>query len=962
MNVLPGYPTRNPFPSQGTSTASDNTADLVDPASPGPTLLLKHVTTAGDYVGDYFRTYGKPDESRRIIVLNGEHGSGKTHTIQYLIDRIARGPLPPNEGIGKPVQVSAKVESADFLTTYQLVMGKISLPLLQEVALLAFTSLAAEQWIDSATTDESKRLIRERLKTDDKAAMDAFTRYLVDRDAVAARQAENLSKVPLGAEDFQRAVPFLLSAKIELAEYAYRWLIGEAVEEAAIRALGVSGGITSLETCKSAFQLVASLFDRARRPLIIYLDQYEKLLVKDGGASETQIAENLSVLRRLVEKLPENNALLVIAGTDEAWQVLSPDLRARFAPGLVFLPRLSAEQAADLVAEYIVPTRPQAEEPLSGAARLYPFTAEGLDAIYRFSRGNVRGLLQACFAVFEAAAPEKEIDARFVNEAFEQSLLSSPVTIDTVRAALEKQLTDEGVRWSRDYLLISRRVDYAVFGSGETPTLLLQVKRSAFYDGEADDALKLLRILEESPQVDRIRPRVALIVLGYVSKRVTELLGKNVDQVVYDPKTFGRELDALLSSVRSEPRAAASAREQKLATDLEAVQAELRRVRDERERDVDRLEERLRQFVTSAVRPTESAALIRERWADERRRIESEIHEARSARKNKAFEQLRDASRRIERMRLKTLIAAFLLLVVVIGALAGAVFTMNLPPPSTGTSTASSLATKPTLPSTGSRSAANSRTKTLTVPIPLSKNPFLYGSLACGALAVFFTLSYFHMFARRGIQTAAPPVGSLAELEQLQIKPEHARRLLNHRSPQVRWVARKNLGEPTLEDAAPLIDQLPNEQFALVRTATIEILKKMADKTGFFPLTLLRPLGKLPELPSLGEKLQVPDERRDVQLVRGIAARQFDKVFTLLLGEGDNGAPDAETVSTVASAFSNREIVGIERLSRQAARQASRQLSPLDEGIGTLELECIDAVDELFLFFRREMFVADRRS
>jgi Cdc6-like AAA superfamily ATPase len=954
MTGPPGYPTRNPFPSQGTSTASDNTADLVHPASPGPTLLLKHVTTADDYVGDYLRTYGKPDVSRRIIVLNGEHGSGKTHTIQYLIDRIAKGPPPANEGIGKPVQVSAKVESADFLTTYQLVMGKISLPLLQEVALLAFTSLAAEQWIDSATTDESKRLILERLKTDDKAAMDAFTRYLVDRDAVAARQAENLSKLPLGAEDFQRAVPFLLSANTELAGYAYKWLIGEAVEGAAIRALGVSGGITSLETCKSAFQLVTSLFDRARRPLIIYLDQYEKLLVKDGGASATQIAQNLSVLARLVEKLPENNALLVIAGTDEAWQVLSPDVRARFAPGLVFLPRLSAEQAADLVAEYIVPTRPRLdqEESVSDAERLYPFTAEGLDAVYRFSRGNVRSLLQACFAVFEAAAPcEKEIDARFVNESFENSLLSSPVTIDAVRAALEKQLTDEGVRWSRDHLLISRRVDYAVFGSGETPTLLLQVKRSAFYDGEADDALKLLHILEESPQVDRIRPRVALIVLGYVSKRVTELLGKNIDQVVYDPKTFGREVNALLSSVRSEPRAAASAREQKLATDLEAVQAELRRVRDERERDVDRLEERLRQFVTTAVRPAESAGLIRERWADERRRIESEIHEARSSRKNKAFEQLRDASKRSERMRLKALIMIFLILIVLIGVLAAVVYWIG--PPSAETQSARS---RPTIMPAEGRSVISS----LTVAPPLYRNPFLYAGLASGALAVFFTLYYFHMFARRGIQTAAPPAASLAELEQLQIKSEHAKRLLRHRSPQVRWVARKNLRQPTPDDALLLIEQLPNEQFSLVRTATIEILKNM--EIRFFPPSWLHPLSKLPELPSLGEKLEVPDDRRDVQLVQAIAAMRFDNVFTLLLSEGNGDGASTDTVSIVASAFSKGEIVGADGLVRQTVRQAIRQLSPLDEGIGTLELECIDVVDELFLFFRREIFVADRRS
>src|SRR2546423_353271 len=138
------------------------------------------------------------------------------------------------------------------------------------------------------------------------------------------------------------------------------------------------------------------IFSMARRPLIIYLDQFERLLV---DASPSQKVDNLAVFRRLVDQLPKSNALFVIAGTEKGWLQLDDDIRARFAPGLIEVPRLTFDDTRALVKTYVQSVPP----PPSSSDSILPFTDDALQLLWQLTRHNMRALLQACHGLFDRA-------------------------------------------------------------------------------------------------------------------------------------------------------------------------------------------------------------------------------------------------------------------------------------------------------------------------------------------------------------------------------------------------------------------------------------------------------------------------------------------------------------------------------------------------------------------------------
>src|SRR4029079_12151262 len=313
------WPAVNPFPFQASTETPNNAVDLDDPPSGGVTWKFAHVTRAEDLVGDYLRNYGK-SKVGRATMLNGEHGSGKSHTIRYLIDRIAHGNWQRDEA-PPAVKLAAKIVGADFLAVYQLLMSQINQDLLRSVAFDSLNTLAGEQWVSGASKD-ARQMIKDRLESDKGAAMKAFAQYLVDRDAVEAKQASDLTRAGVDRHpEFQRAFPFILSDDKELSGLAWSWISGQSLSDEALQKLGVKP-ISSVAACVTALTLIMQLFKRAGRPLIVFLDQFEKLT-----AGEQYLA-NIEVLRQLIDAFPENEALLMVAGTDAAWERFSPDMQA----------------------------------------------------------------------------------------------------------------------------------------------------------------------------------------------------------------------------------------------------------------------------------------------------------------------------------------------------------------------------------------------------------------------------------------------------------------------------------------------------------------------------------------------------------------------------------------------------------------------------------------------------------
>jgi len=922
MSATNPWPDFNPFPFQATSTTPNTSADLADPPSGSVTFLFPHVIRAGDLVHDYLRTYD--GMAGRAAMLNGEHGSGKSHTIRHLIERIVHGNWQSPE-VPPAVKLAVKIVNADFMAVYQQLVAQIDLDLLRSVAADSKKALVERRWVENASTDKAKGLIEDRLRTDKGAAMEALWRSLVDSDAVETDQAREIVRAGIGYEDFQRVVPFILSKNKDLAVAAHAWLANKPLPSDDLKKLGVSGPIASLDVCVSALQLITILFRRAGRPLLMFLDQCEKL-TKEGEATPQQVSDNIAVLRQLVEVFPDNGAFLMIAGTEEAWNKFSPDLQARFRAGLVNVSRLNLDQTRDVLAAYIAAAQSEPAE-----SRIFPFDEGAVQALHRFSRGTLRAVLQAAWALYNEAvkqSPRAVIDSDTVDRALASELIKPPASVDEVRAAVQKLLQESGLLWRPDFPIDEFVAQYAVVDSDELPTLVVHVVSAAFHDDEILNAQRLVSTIRDWQRTRGATPLVVMILTGYVSKRVLDVLGSLesvVRTVVYDPAGFRAEFSALLAAARRVPRPVAknTADDEKLKTELDRVRGELQKVREQSEGNVDRLERRLKQ-VLSTVRPasTEPLNIIYERWRDERRGLEKEIETKRAERARNELDQLRRGAKRAEQLRTRRLATLSAGQLTVIGLLA-AFLRLRL-------------------------IWANDPTK---LDVTLGLNALIIGGVGGAIVVAFFLGYYFRIFESNAMQVAAGPLESLEDLDQLRFREKQALAHLKDSNPQVRYVAWRSLerGIRYIE-----FDHFTREPLPLVRRAAAEAMTNLEWRDPYF----LREFFEINEFAYVVErgKIDLSNATRKMLLVARIAeahdGASYLQVFYLLAGGH---------AEEFAEAFVEGRVVGADVIGRQACRAALALLSPLDDGLGTLDdLKCIDTVDELFFFFKRELFFADR--
>src|SRR5207253_130866 len=121
----------------------------------------------------------------------------------------------------------------------------------------------------------------------------------------------------------------------------------------------------------------------------------------------------------------ENSAFLMAAGTDEAWNKFSEDLQARFRAGLVNVARVNAAEARAVIAAYVDAARPQRKE-----SSIFPFEDNGVDALFRFSRGTLRAFLQAAWELYNRASTSRQvIDAGAVDSALANGWIKPPASV-----------------------------------------------------------------------------------------------------------------------------------------------------------------------------------------------------------------------------------------------------------------------------------------------------------------------------------------------------------------------------------------------------------------------------------------------------------------------------------------------------------------------------------------------------
>ena len=1001
------YPERNPFPYQGTSSIEGTRLESAPSDQTRPTtLMLDPVERTLRLAGIYLRDFAPGQNPHGLAVaLRGEHGSGKTHVIRYVMGEVAAGyPYSQQEiqatteiqqASEKPLQIYVKAEGPDFLAVYRRVMAQIPIDLLRDLSLRFLGVVAGEQFQKDLPDREDSTRVAEKLRSNPEYLSELFREYLVEEGAVQEQQSKEIAEITEHRRDFQRA--FYAMSNAELATTAYNWLLGQEISADDTRKIGVCGPITSTDVVKVALQLVFTLFNRVGRPLMLYIDQYEKLVL----AQDAMVAnQNMGLLQRLVEVVPREKGMFLIAGNMEAWQRLPIDLKMRFGHNIVTFPVLTLPEAKDLIRLYLtattrhLPTGSQQQSGSQGVSSqgsedeerltdiesaqledpedLYPFTVGAVREVVRYSSGNIRRLLQMCSTIFDAAFAERAmIEAELVYEILPKTG-RKPLDEQTVAKEIERLLSERSLRFQRDFIVPEAVIDFAILDRKGSARLLIEITQALFHHDEALHALRTVDLVE---QINRLEspPPFALIVLGYASPEVTETLRTSVHElVVYNPDTFHTRFGEFLDRLPATETAEAAPREEQdlMEHQLAEVRSALEKMAVSRESEAKTFEYRLAELLRrqASDRFAERRENARQAWADERRRIEERVQEFRSERRTRELAELERLRAQAESERTQQVLirATWMgLYLLMLGGILSALSPLFDRVFSMGPAIYWVLR--------GGWTFGLMLVVTVVGPYFLRELHILGSDLKRQLSAAVGSAEDLERLARLA---ATGPDRELKRLTNRSTEPA-AHWLLRHPNPQFRY-AGALIAQPD-QDLEILVSALGAERSSLVRRVLARriaksenlnrVLMQDQDMSDSVPEVayIVEAAAQRSLLPHNWEFL-LPHPLRMLAVIAGAEPTINDDNLALELAATVQGNyPTATaTVKALAEAFD----AGVDRASSLALSEVSvtqiheaiQELSPFEgRGLGTFdELRTINKIDQFYLFFRQVSFFMER--
>ncbi|MET7372710.1 hypothetical protein [Micromonospora arida] len=620
-------PRLNPFPAQATTAIEEGPfAESYQRWAGGtPTLDLQQVRRLSLLASRFRRSHELGGvSSGQVAYVYGAHGAGKTHAIRVAVGQIATHP-----GEAKVLPLYVKLDGPNFVQAYRRLMAQLSLSDLTELALRFLGSLSAV-----ADPSPGTAAIQDDLRRDPAVLLQMFDDHLLERGLLLEAQAERMRDAVRDEKNFQRALTYLLEP--DLKDAAYDWLLGRQVSEPELRRVGISRHLDTPDQCRYGLQLLTLVCAQAGRPLVLILDQAEKLLL---DSQEDVVPEGAGMLHSLVEAIPDLRGMLIVASNDRAWEMLPQDLRQRFGANEIACSTLQPDEARDLIGRYVVASFGTQMPPSYRAP--WPFSDDAMRKLLRNSGGIPRSLLQLAFQSFDALdADAKEIEASDVPD---------DLTV------LDREGVDRAIRRVlRRIGPITRDPELGFHYTVDTrhgERLLIRLSEAMFYTDETERAEEDVAVRLTMPPIrtDRtggpavpagIQPRHVLIVIGYASTEVLRLLRDVYDEVlVYrDGESLARALAALIGGVQQHGTRRDG------PVDFPRLYGELADLGLDRSRDAGALRRSIhganrRQVDSQIERRFDELAL---RWPDERRRLVDRIEAVRARREREELAEIHE--------------------------------------------------------------------------------------------------------------------------------------------------------------------------------------------------------------------------------------------------------------------------------------------------------------------------------
>lgn len=531
-------PSTNPFPD---NPVVENTIEGL------PDYQTKSFFAASEKLDIYVEDFEVLEQKPKGMALGirGRVGSGKTHVVFQLIGHVRSKPLTI-----KTIYVKAEKidiwdiyvnhfarefkfdDLRDLISLHLAKLLRTQSPLDRKMAVPGQRSLLelARQEVDELVKQNPQEILR------------LIQQDLLPVSNLQRKLNSQIEATPQGpTNDFFLAYSRLTDN--DLGPLAVRWLKGEELTTSEQKDLGlVAAGIKTPNQAKDAFRFLLSAFRKADYAIMFCLDEFERFGAPGPPATIKQLA---ALLKDLAEIFKGTGQVLVVAGVNEAWNVLTSDVLARIQRPDIIEIKLEKGEARQLLNAYCQPRN----------ALKDLFDEDALNMLSEASRRNARQLLTLAHHTFaDALSTQSEPHSVFPITAsqVEQSLtksLGGPRRLDTVLQGIRDVAKELSLAVQQEDAAGGVRYKVSL-GDANRPSEVFLVAESIFKLGEVSAATTVNEISRDLRQ-HSARTRICVIIVGYSTAHIRKDLEKVVDRVFL----FGEDdmLDELREFIKAAP-------------------------------------------------------------------------------------------------------------------------------------------------------------------------------------------------------------------------------------------------------------------------------------------------------------------------------------------------------------------------------------------------------------------------
>ncbi|TYB45545.1 ATP-binding protein [Actinomadura chibensis] len=413
-------PPRNPF-------APGAVARLGDPSSTAWTVPTTSVVDAWQAVDDYLaRARPLPGDtasaaaaaaaSGEVVMVSGEPGSGKTHLVNEIINRLQH---PVDRSAPTAVCVFIGAQGPGFYETYrEAFIRRFDFEDIVALVVDAYALVVAEQF------QEHNPALADNLRNGSADPREVVQR-LGQRNLSLSRFQARLPEI-VGDENLGHALSLLLHSRLDMA--AWEWLQG-LPPSAALAERGIAEPLSEAGAL-AALGAFATLHSWLGRRFVLIIDDLEKLLSDDRRPAWGRARP----LRALLDTFIATGGMLVLSALPEFFEALPVDVSPRIRTQLVPTPMTGRD-----VASFIALRRRNHDGPT------LDFTRAAVDEIVRLTGGAPRPVLRLCYRAYHLAAPRgAPVDPATVQAAALRRLGTTGEPLAEVNARVERVLFAKG--------------------------------------------------------------------------------------------------------------------------------------------------------------------------------------------------------------------------------------------------------------------------------------------------------------------------------------------------------------------------------------------------------------------------------------------------------------------------------------------------------------------------------------